>query len=403
MIGYSSNFDPALWGFLLNMKLYENPNPLNVKIPSDEEVKLRAELEEKNDAESTRLRRFLALPDLSRTEGNPIQELVRRILEIDELSNFDQVTSPEILRADVSFDLFNFPPDHPARKGSDTYFVDREHILRTHTTIMWYYYLQLPEVREKMKRREYLGLLSYGKVYRKDEIDRFHLNVFHQMDGFYLVPSEEKTLAENDLKNILVKIAEAVFGKGTQCRFNLDQFPYTDPSIEMEVERNGMWVEVLGGGMARPVVLGNLGVKGYNGWAFGFGLERLAVVSMELPDIRLLRSEDPRVKKQLVLGNTFKEVSKYPPVTRDISFVVKNDFIPNQYFDLIRDIGGDLVEEVQLLDKYEDAVKFGADRMSYTYRVVYRSSDRTLTSEEVDAIQKKLYDETAKQFAAELR
>ena len=96
-------------------------------------------------------------------------------------------------------------------------------------------------------------------------------------------------------------------------------------------------------------------------------------------------------------------MSKYPPVTRDISFVVASDFEPNSYFDLIRDIGGDLVEEVSLLDKYEDAVKFGEGRTSYTYHVVYRASDRTLTLEEVDALQGKLYEETAKQFSAELR
>ena len=155
----------------------------------------------------------------------------------------------------------------------------------------------------------------------------------------------------------------------------------------------------------RGSVLEKLGVdsKNYTGWAFGFGLERLAIISMELPDIRLLWSQDERVKKQLKLGNKFKEVSKYPPVVRDISFIVQNSFVPNNYFDLIRDLGGDLVEEVQLLDKYENAEKFGAEKISYTYRIVYRSGERTLTNEEVDAIQKKVYDETAKQFGAELR
>lgn len=385
------------------MTLFKNSNQINKKVTSPEEERFRRELESATDPDRMRLRRFMGLSDLTRTQGNPIYEIVKRISAIPELSNFDSIDSPEVNRADVSFDLFNFPSDHPARRGSDTYFLDKEHILRTHTTIMWYYYLALPEVKEKLAKREPLGLLSYGKVYRKDEIDRFHLNVFHQMDGLYIIPNEQGTLAIEDLKDILVKVAEAVFGKGTKCRFNKDQFPYTDPSLEMEVEKNGKWVEVLGSGMAREIVLKNLGVEGYNGWAFGFGLERLAIISMELPDIRLLRSEDPRVKKQLILGNPFKEVSKFPPVTRDISFVVKSDFEPNAYFDLIRDIGGDLVEEVQLLDKYEDEKKFGAGRVSYTYRVVYRASDRTLTSEEVDTLQKKLYDDTAKQFSAELR
>src|SRR3990167_5057160 len=173
----------------------------------------------------------------------------------------------------------------------------------------------------------------------------------------------------------------------------------------MEVLVGERWIEVLGAGVVRGEVLKNFGVdpNEYNGWAFGFGLERLAIISMELPDIRLLWSNDERVKKQLKLGNKYKEVSKYPPITRDISFVVSNDFIPNNYFDLIRDLGGDLVEQVELLDKYENVEKFGKDKISYTYRIVYRSNERTLTTEEIDPIQVKIYNQTAEQFKAELR
>jgi len=127
------------------------------------------------------------------------------------------------------------------------------------------------------------------------------------------------------------------------------------------------------------------------------------MISMELPDIRLLWSEDERVKKQLKLGTKFKEVSKYPAITRDISFVVSKDFVPNDYFDLIRDLGGNLVEQVELIDKYEDPEKYGPDKLSYTYRIIYRSMERTLVSGEVDKIQDKIYSETAKQFKAELR
>ena len=171
----------------------------------------------------------------------------------------------------------------------------------------------------------------------------------------------------------------------------------------MEIEINGQWIEILGCGLARKSVLANFGLTGYHGWAFGFGLERLAIVSMQLPDIRLLWSNDERVKKQLTLGNPYKEVSKYPPITRDISFIVNKDFVPNNYFDLIRDIGGDLAEEVQLIDKYQDAEKFGPDKVSYTYRIVYRSNERTLASKEVDVLQGEIYKQTAKQFGATLR
>jgi phenylalanyl-tRNA synthetase alpha chain len=165
------------------------------------------------------------------------------------------------------------------------------------------------------------------------------------------------------------------------------------------------WVEVLGAGIVQPTVLEKLGVdsKNYNGWAFGFGLERLAIISMELPDIRLLWSQDPRVKKQLKMGQKFQEVSKYPPIVRDISFVVKNDFVPNNYFDLVRDIAGDMAEEVELLDKYENAEKFGAGNISYAYRITYRSPDKTLKTDEVNQLHKKLEEATAKVFGAKIR
>jgi phenylalanyl-tRNA synthetase alpha chain len=173
----------------------------------------------------------------------------------------------------------------------------------------------------------------------------------------------------------------------------------------MEVRIGERWIEVLGAGVVRVSVLKNLGVDPdeYNGWAFGFGLERLAIISMDLPDIRLLWSQDERIKNQLKLGQKYKEVSKYPPITRDISFVVGKDFAPNNYFDLIRDLGGDLVEQVELIDKYEDSKKFGPDKISYTYRIVYRSMERTLKSGEVDEIQDEVYKQTAEQFNAELR
>lgn len=376
-----------------------------IKIESREEKEIIKKLAKRTDPESRRIRRFLGMSDLSRTKGSPIQELTRRIIELPSFKNFDIIEAPEIVRADISFDLFNFPPNHPARSHSDTYFVDNEHILRTHTTIMWYYHLGNAKIKAKIAKLQPVGALSYGKVYRKDEIDRNHMNVFHQMDGWYLVPRAQKIITIQDLQDVLVNIAQAVFGKEVKYRFNQDEFPYTDPSVEMEIKRDDRWIEVLGSGVVRETVLKNLGVdpKIYNGWAFGFGLERLAIVSMELPDIRLLWSEDPRVKKQLKLGQKFKEVSKYPPISRDISFIVGDDFLPNNYFDLVRDIGGALVEEVKLLDKFKNPKKFGANRTSYTYRIIYRSMDRTLTNEEVDKINNQIYQQTAKQFGAEIR
>jgi len=377
---------------------------LNMAVENSEKKLIKA-LQKRHDPEAERLKRFLAMPDLTRTPNSPLSELAKRIVNLPRFSEYKNLNVPEIIRHDISFDLFNFPPDHPARKPTDTYFVDKNHVLRTHTTVMWYYHLNLPDVKKKIKKGESVGALSHGKVYRKDEIDRQHMNVFHQMDGWYLCRRKEQAITIEDLKEVLVEIAQTIFGKNIKYRFNIDDFPYTDPSIEMEVKVYKRWIEVLGAGVVRKKVLKNLGVdpEKYNGWAFGFGLERLALISMDLPDIRLLWSEDERVKKQLKLGNKYREVSKFPSITRDVSFIVNKNFVPNDYFDLIRDLGGDLVEEVKLLDKYSNAKKFGADKLSYTYRIIYRSNSRTLLSDEVDKIQKKIYNETAKKFNAELR
>ncbi len=377
---------------------------MEIRIDTTEQDLILKGFEERTDAESGRIKRYLQMSDLSRTETSPLFSLVEKTKKIDILKSFDNIIIPEIVRADVSFDLFNFAPDHVARSKSDTYYVDEENILRTHDTVMWYYYLNNPEIQERIKNNESLGVICYGKVYRKDEIDRKHMNIFHQMGGLYLVPDSEKVLTLDDLKEALVKIVEGLFGKETKYRFLDDTFPYTDPSLQIEVELDGKWVEIMGGGMPRKDVLKNFGLEGYNGWAFGFGLERLAIISMELPDIRLLWSQDDRVKKQLFLGQKFKEVSKYPLVTRDISFVVeKASFTPNDYFDLVRDVVGDLAEEMALIDEYENAEKFGEGNKSYAYRITYRSLEKTLTDEEVNNLHKKLEEKTVEVYNAKIR
>jgi phenylalanyl-tRNA synthetase alpha chain len=375
---------------------------MNITADLTEEKRIRAELVKKTDPESKRIRRFLDMPDLSRTLGSPLKEIVDRASEVKSLKGFDIIEIPEIVPTHIMFDLFNMPPGHPARSKSDTYYVDDEHVLRPHDTVFWYYYLNHPEIKKRIENKETLGVLCYGKVYRRDEIDRNHMNVFHQFGGLYIGPDDKVKITPDDLKNTMSEVARSVFGD-INFRFYEHHFPYTDPSYEMEAEINGQWMEMVGSGMARKSVLANFGLTGYHGWAYGFGLERLAIASMDLPDIRLLWSEDPRVTKQLKLGHKFVEVSKFPPITRDISFVVGDGFQPNDYFDLIRDLGGNIVEEVKLLDTYKDEKKFGAGKVSYTYRIIYRSNERTLTTAEIDPIQDEIYKQTAKQFQAQIR
>lgn len=376
---------------------------MEIVIESKEEKKLLENLKKRTDSEAERLKRLLALPDLSRKEGGPLKEIVDRTLKVKSLEGFDIIKIPEIIPVPILFDLFNMPPGHPARSKSDTYYVDEDNVLRTHDTVFWYYYLNHPEIKKRIANKESFGAICFGKVYRKDEIDRRHMNIFHQMGGLYLAPDDKETVTPEDLKKVLSEIAQGIFGPKVEFRFYDHTFPYTDPSFEMEALINGQWIEILGSGCPRKSVLSNFGLSGYHGWAFGFGLERLAIASMDLPDIRLLWSEDERVRRQLTLGAKYKEVSKFPPVMRDISFIVKNDFVPNDFFDLIRDLGEELVEEVTLLDKYENEEKFGQGHISYTFRLAYRSLKRTLTNAEVNDLHAKLEDKTMADFGAEIR
>ncbi len=377
---------------------------MEINIDKNKEKELIEALNLRTDAEANRIRNYLSMPDLSKTEGSPLHEIVKRVKEVKALEGLDVINIPEIVPCDITFDLFDFPANHVARSKSDTYYVDENNILRTHNTVSWYYYFNNEEIKERVKNKEHLGALCFGKVYRKDEIDRRHMNVFHQIDGWKVIPNEEGMMPLDELKRVLSEVVETVFGKETEYRFLDDTFPYTDPSTQIEVKVNGEWVEILGAGMIKPSVLSKMGIEGYNGWAFGFGIERLAILSLNLPDIRLLWSNDERVKKQIVWGQTYKEVSKYPPIKRDISFIVnKSEFTPNDYFDLARDVIGDLAEEMALLDEYENDEKFGAGKKSYAYRVTYRSLEKTLTDDEVNALHKQLESETAKVFNAEIR
>ncbi len=399
----------------IKTKLYGSADLVSHKYEIDraEEKKMLAELAKRTDTEAERIRRYLSYTDLARDPESPLSEIIKKLLTLPTFRKFDDIHIPEIVPATESFDLFGFPADHPTRSHSDTYYADDKNILKTHTTVMWYYYLNLPDVKKRIAENKNLGVVCYGKVYRKDEIDRHHMNIFHQIDGLYICPKSYHFITQEDLKDVLIEVAQSVFGENIKYRFNSDEFPFTYNSLEMEVDKGSVedgsgkeeWVEVLGAGIVQPTVLEKLGIdsKNYNGWAFGFGLERLAIISMELPDIRLLWSADPRVKKQLKMGNKFVEVSKYPPIVRDISFVVKNDFVPNNYFDLVRDIAPDLAEEVELLDKYENKEKFGHGNISYAYRITYRSLDHTLKANEVSALHKKLEEKTAKIFGAKIR
>lgn len=376
-------------------------------------------LARETDFDSVRLKRIVALPDLTRKENSPIKFIVDKIVTLQSFQSFDIVQIPETITVTNNFDRFGFPKNHPARTPSDTYFVAGDRVLRTHTTSMWLYYLDDPKTRELLEKRGWIGELCYGKVYRKDEIDSKHFPVFHQIDGLYISKRSVKEITLKDFQDILSEITRGVFGPQVEFRFLDDDFPYTNPSTQMEIKRGNDWLEIFGAGLVRDTVLENFGFdpKVYNGWAFGFGLERLAMIKNGIPDIRLFWSDDPRITKQFRdIDSRFKEVSKYPEIIRDISFVVAKSTPLNAFYEIVREAGlsrqssggaktdgENLVEEVKKTDEYEDAAKFGADKKSYTFRIVFRSHERTLLNDEINKIHKSIEELVKKELKAEIR
>ena len=359
----------------------------------------------KTDFKSLRIKQLLALPDLTRTDNSPLKFLIDAIVKMRRFEDFDIINVPEIVSVKNNFDLLNAPADHPSRRETDTYYLEKDWILRTQTTVMWPYYFSEENIK-KLETEGEISALCFGKVYRKDEIDRSHYPVFHQIDGLYICRKDKKIIGIPELTEVLVDIAKNIYGADVEYKISEDTFPFTDPSIQVAIKGNDQWLEVLGAGVVHTQVLKNLGIDPsiYNGWAFGFGLERLAMIKMEIPDIRILWSNDPRITSQFKdLNSRFREISKYPMTYRDISFVVDKKTSLNNYYEIIRDCAGDLVEEVSLLDKYENKEKFGENNISYTFHIVYRSNERTLTNDEVDKIQALIETRTKQELNAIVR
>ena len=306
------------------------------------------------------------------------------------------------------FDDLRIPPDHPGRSPSDTYYVNDETLLRTHTSAH-----QSEHLRSGAD-----CFLCAGDVYRRDEIDSSHYPAFHQLEGIRLFPEEEMAKADGlegdewtgsdecatisvDLKNTLEGLMDHLFGE-TEKKWSEDYFPFTTPSFELEIKYEGEWLEVLGCGVIHEEVLQMADRPDRRGWAFGLGLERLAMILFEIPDIRLFWTDDERFHKQFKEGQItkFKPYSKFPPVYKDIAFWIPEGFVENDFFEMARGIAGDIVERMELIDEFTNPKK---GKTSKCYRITYRSMDRSLTNEEIDALQDSLREKVEVDLGVEVR
>ncbi len=218
--------------------------------------------------------------------------VTNKLLEVFQNLGYEVVTGPELETDHYNFAALNFPPDHPARDTQDTFWTTDGRLLRTHTSPMQVRYMETHEPPFKV--------VVPGKVFRNEAQDATHEAQFHQLEA--LVVGERVTMA--DLRGAINEMAQALIGPGTRTRLQPTYFPFVEPGAEFAIwwtnPRSGReeWLELGGSGMVHPKVFEAVGYEGVTGFAFGFGIERLALVPYAIPDIRYMYQGDLRVLEQ---------------------------------------------------------------------------------------------------------
>jgi phenylalanyl-tRNA synthetase alpha chain len=222
-----------------------------------------------------------------------IQQTIERICDIFHGMGYSRADGPDVELDALNFTALNFPDDHPSRDLQDTFYVNDEVVLRTQTSPV--------QVRYMRAHTPPIAILSPGRVYRQEQPDASHAAEFHQIEGLFV----DKAVSMADLKATVFAFVKAFRGEeNPRLRFRPHFFPFTEPSVEVdlwwETEGKGQWLEIMGAGMVHPHVFENCGYgpDEYTGFAFGMGIDRLAMVNAAIPDIRLLHENDLRFLSQ---------------------------------------------------------------------------------------------------------
>ncbi len=286
-----SNEEKRVFGKQLNDAKNYVENSINAKIKVLEEEKLNAKLKEETID--------ITLPGNSLSSGfeNPFYKIIDEIEEIFIGMGYTVEKGPEVDKDHYVFELLNIPKDHPARDMQDTLYIDNETLLRSHTSAVQ------AHVMEKAKGKP-IKIICPGKTYRRDDDDMTHSHQFAQVEGLVI----DKNINLGNLKATLELFAKKMFSKDSKIRFRSSYFPFTEPSVEVDVScfachgkgckicKGSGWIEILGAGMVHPNVLKMSGYDPdiYSGFAFGIGIERVAMLRYGIDDIRKFYQNDIR-------------------------------------------------------------------------------------------------------------
>ncbi len=239
-----------------------------------------------------------ALPRVGVPHANSL--VLDEVLDCFIGMGFEVVEGPQVELDHYNFELLNIPKNHPARDAQDTFYIDDNVVLRTHTSPV--------QARTMLQRKPPIRIVCPGRVFRADEVDATHSPVFHQIEGLVI----DKDVTMGDLKGTLDAFAHRLYGQDIQTRFRPSFFPFTEPSAEVDLTcfncrgagcrvcKGSGWIEVLGSGMVNPKVLELCGIDPnvYSGFAFGIGLERITMLRYGIPDMRLMYEGDERFLRQ---------------------------------------------------------------------------------------------------------
>lgn len=339
---------------------------------------------------------------LYRNSDHPICIVKEKVIEyFNDLARIE-IDNPYV-PVEYNFDRLRVPQDHPSRSKTDTFYQDEENVLRTHMTCYLY------PLGKSESGHSKLRYITCGDVYRKDAIDATHYPVFHQMDAFYIV--DPGVDVKQHLRERLSGLVKHLFGENCPHRFLEDSenkdihFPFTVDSVEVEVELviNGKvkQLEILGAGTVHPDIMKDLGLPDHQAWAFGLGLERLAMIMFDIPDIRLFWTNNHKFTTQFKAGQItkFKPFSKYEMCYKDVSFYLSEQFSYNDMCTIARDADkNNIIESITLIDSFKKK-----DKESHCYRVTYRSMENTLKNTEVDNLQKVIRQKLVDELKVELR
>lgn len=231
---------------------------------------------------------------------HPLNIVLDELKEIFKGMGYSVVDGPEVEETKYVFDMLNTDEGHPARDPQDTFYITDKILLRTQTSSV--------QIRTMLETKPPIAIISPGRVYRSDAVDATHSPIFHQCEGLVV----DKGITFGDLKGTLEMFAKRLYGSDVKVRFRPHHFPYTEPSAEMDLQcfkcggkgcslcKGEGWIEMLGSGIVHPQVLINCGIDPdeYSGFAFGIGLERIAMMRYEIDDMRLLYENDLRFLKQ---------------------------------------------------------------------------------------------------------